>query len=230
MTGMIALKEWAIVCKALEDGEQILLLRKGGIMEYKKGFEVKHTEFFLYPTYEHQSRESIKDEYKTKLETLQYYRNDNKKYFSENTHNKNKISINLLAQVSDIIEISDKSILPKLQNYHIWNSEYVSIRMNYNPNKPLHILLLRIYKINEPLVIDIKDEWSGCKSWLEIDIDKKLESFDLKNYFGKHFVKNDVIIDNNKEENNKKALIYPVLTEDRFNEINKEIKEAIHVR
>ena len=42
---MIALKEWAIVCKALEDGKQMLLLRKGGIMEYRKGFEVKHNEF-----------------------------------------------------------------------------------------------------------------------------------------------------------------------------------------
>jgi hypothetical protein len=35
---MAALKEWAVVCKALEEGRQILLLRKGGIMEYKQGF------------------------------------------------------------------------------------------------------------------------------------------------------------------------------------------------
>ena len=45
--GMIALKEWASVCKALEEGKQILLLRKGGIMEFRKGFEMKHNEFFL---------------------------------------------------------------------------------------------------------------------------------------------------------------------------------------
>ena len=43
---MAALKEWAVVCKALEEGRQILLLRKGGIMEYRQGFEVKHDEIF----------------------------------------------------------------------------------------------------------------------------------------------------------------------------------------
>ena len=67
---MIALKEWAIICKALEDGKQMLLLRKGGIMEYRKGFEVKHNEFLLYPTFEHQSIESIKAEYKEKIKEI----------------------------------------------------------------------------------------------------------------------------------------------------------------
>lgn len=47
---MAALKEWAIVCKALEEGRQVLLLRKGGIMEYKQGFEIKHNKFLLFPT------------------------------------------------------------------------------------------------------------------------------------------------------------------------------------
>ena len=46
-----ALKEWAIVCKALEEGRQVLLLRKGGIMEYRQGFEVKHNNFLLFPTF-----------------------------------------------------------------------------------------------------------------------------------------------------------------------------------
>ena len=67
---MIALKEWAIICKALEDGRQTLLLRKGGILEYRKGFEVKHSEFLLYPTFEHQSMNSIKTEYKEKLNEI----------------------------------------------------------------------------------------------------------------------------------------------------------------
>jgi hypothetical protein len=57
---MAALKEWAVVCKALEEGRQVLLLRKGGIMEYKQGFEVKHDKFLLFPTFEHQSKESIR--------------------------------------------------------------------------------------------------------------------------------------------------------------------------
>ena len=218
---MIALKEWAIVCKALEEGKQILLLRKGGIMEFRKGFEIKHFEFFLYPTYEHQSKESIKDEYKKELETLLSSRCDNNKKYNKNT-------INLYAKVKDIIEISDKTKLPKLQNYHIWNQEYVTSRMNYNPSKPLYMLLLRIYKLKDPLVIDVKDEWSGCKSWLDINIEKKWEDFDSEQYSSKHIM-NEKIAENNIV-NNKKALIHPVLNEDRFNEIFNDIKEAILVK
>ena len=56
MVDMKALKEWAVVCRALEEGRQTVLLRKGGILEFREGFEVKHDRFMLFPTYEHQSR------------------------------------------------------------------------------------------------------------------------------------------------------------------------------
>ena len=49
-----ALKEWAIVCQALADGRQLLLIRKGGIEEVKEGFQVTHRDFWLFPTYVHQ--------------------------------------------------------------------------------------------------------------------------------------------------------------------------------
>ena len=39
----------------MEEGKQTLLLRKGGILEYKKGFEISQKVFLLYPTLEHQA-------------------------------------------------------------------------------------------------------------------------------------------------------------------------------
>lgn len=54
-----ALKEWAIVCRALESGNQILLFRKGGIMEFRNGFELKFKNFFLFPTFEHQGKSVV---------------------------------------------------------------------------------------------------------------------------------------------------------------------------
>ena len=53
---MKALKEWATVVKALENGNQTILLRKGGILE-TTGFNVNSKKFFLFPTYEHQDNE-----------------------------------------------------------------------------------------------------------------------------------------------------------------------------
>ena len=51
VTCQLALKEWAITVKALADGDQIMMLRKGGIHEESKDFRVVHPEFLLYPTY-----------------------------------------------------------------------------------------------------------------------------------------------------------------------------------
>ena len=59
----MALKEWAITCEAIGRGEQILLLRKGGIHEDSKDFRVIHREFLLYPTYEHQKADLLRPEH-----------------------------------------------------------------------------------------------------------------------------------------------------------------------
>src|SRR2546421_11105863 len=58
----IALKEWATVCRALETGRQILLLRKGGILESIGGFELENPQFLLFPTYLHQNLAMLKPE------------------------------------------------------------------------------------------------------------------------------------------------------------------------
>jgi hypothetical protein len=155
---MAALKEWAIVCKALEEGRQILLLRKGGIMEYRQGFEVKHNSFLLYPTFEHQSEESIQLDYLYKLYDV-----------LQNAPINGRNRITSYAKVAGIKEVTDKSILQELKKYHIWNDHYVNIRMNYNPKKPMSIVLLRVYKMGNPMEVDIKPEWIGCKSWIPID-------------------------------------------------------------
>ena len=54
-----AFKEWAIVVDALGRGEQILILRKGGISEGRDGFRLEHSQFLLFPTLFHQQRESV---------------------------------------------------------------------------------------------------------------------------------------------------------------------------
>ena len=233
---MIALKEWAIICKALEDGKQMLLLRKGGIMEYRKGFEVKHNEFLLYPTFEHQSIESIKAEYKEKIKeiseehNISYYYNNNRKKIDENDNNFNTASnniIKLLAKVEDVIEISDKFTISELRDYHIWSDEYVTMRMNYNPSKPMNVLLLRIYKIRKPLIVDINDKWAGCKSWIDIETDREfLTSHKLK---GQNTDYDNYESNSNKVEilKNEKTLIDPVINDDIFYESLNDIRKVI---
>src|SRR5687768_8095015 len=62
-----ALKEWAVTCRALREGRQILLLRKGGIEDDCGVFELEHRAFWLQPTYDHQSDDRLKPEYRDLL-------------------------------------------------------------------------------------------------------------------------------------------------------------------
>ena len=50
-----ALKEWAVTQRSLLEGHQIILLRKGGIVEETGDFDLKAKQFLIYPTYAHET-------------------------------------------------------------------------------------------------------------------------------------------------------------------------------
>ena len=62
-----AFKEWAVVCRALGVGRQVLILRKGGINEQAREFRPEHREFLLFPTGFHQSGDQLQHEALTLL-------------------------------------------------------------------------------------------------------------------------------------------------------------------
>ena len=63
----IAFKEWAVTVRALAEGEQLLTLRKGGIREENKHFELEHERFFLYPTFDHQRNDLVRESHHPEL-------------------------------------------------------------------------------------------------------------------------------------------------------------------
>src|SRR3954449_1890199 len=63
----IAFKEWAVTVRALAEGEQLLTLRKGGLREPGKPFKLAHERFFLYPTFEHQSGDLVRESHQPEL-------------------------------------------------------------------------------------------------------------------------------------------------------------------
>jgi hypothetical protein len=157
---MQALKEWAVVCKALEEGRQVLLLRKGGILEYRQGFKVKHDRFLLFPTYEHQSKDHLQVDYADRLDQVLQ---------DQPTTGTNRITS--YAEAIEVKEITDRIALRTLAKYHIWNESYVNARMAYNPSKPMSVILLRVFKLESSILIENKQEWIGCRSWIPLDID-----------------------------------------------------------
>src|SRR5258707_1070163 len=63
----IAFKEWAVTVRALAEGEQLLTLRKGGIREPEKHFKLDHERFFLYPTFDHQRPDLVRQSHRPEL-------------------------------------------------------------------------------------------------------------------------------------------------------------------
>ncbi len=62
MTCATALKEWATVLEAISRGEQLVLIRKGGLIEPGSGFELISNTFVFYPTFEHQAVNYLRPE------------------------------------------------------------------------------------------------------------------------------------------------------------------------
>ena len=63
----IAFKEWAVTVRALAEGEQLVTLRKGGIREPDKHFALEHDRFFLYPTFDHQRSDLVRESHQPEL-------------------------------------------------------------------------------------------------------------------------------------------------------------------
>ena len=153
----IAFKEWAVTVNALAQGQQVLLLRKGGIHEVTKDFRIAHPEFLLYPTYEHQNEDLLKPSSQSLFqETL------------TDSSPAGTVTFSYWAQVTETIKVAELEKVQELSNYHIWTNEYTEARLRWKPMVPLSIMLLRVFKLEAPVNIPWIKEYGGCTSWVEI--------------------------------------------------------------
>jgi hypothetical protein len=149
-----ALKEWAVAVRALERGETALVVRKGGIRE--KAFAVPQTRFLLLPGYEHQRPEQLKEEYRGLMDRIPDLADDGPLRFSS------------FAEVESAYEISEAEELSALDPHHMWTPEYAESRLKWRPKKPLTVLVLRTYLLPRAVELPYRDEYGGCRSWIEL--------------------------------------------------------------
>jgi hypothetical protein len=154
---MDALKEWATVVHALENGEQTVILRKGGILETASGFIIESKKFLLFPTFEHQEIKNLKPQFHSYLDIV-------KQNPSDNEHNK----ITSYAEVLHEADIKSQEKINALSPFHIWSESYIKERMNWMPEKPIKAIFLKVFEVPE-FKIPIKSEYHGCKSWININ-------------------------------------------------------------
>ena len=150
-----ALKEWAVAVEALERGETALVVRKGGIRE--KAFAVSKARFLFFKSYEHQNPEQLKPLYHDLWRSIPERRDDGPVIFTS------------FAEVYGAYEVSEADELEALDPFHLWTPEYAESRLKWRPKKPLTVLVLRTYVLQEPVELEYHAEYGGCKSWVKLE-------------------------------------------------------------
>ena len=133
----IALKEWAVVQRALLEGHQLIMLRKGGIIEETGDFDLRAEQFLIQPTYAHETERAgdlqpcfgqwlAEEEARRPREAV--------------------IRFEAACEVVDTVRLISPDTLLKLAPQHIWSSQFIEGRFNWEPYKPMTALIVRAYR------------------------------------------------------------------------------------
>ena len=152
-----ALKEWSAAVRALLDGRQTVLLRKGGIGE--KRFEVAAQRFLLFPTVEHSHADRVRPEHRDLLAPAAEDSDDD------------HVVIRAGANVVASVEVSDPRRLAEIEPLHIWTDESVrEDRVDFRPKHRLTILVVQACPLVTPVRLTRSPDYAGCTSWVDLPV------------------------------------------------------------
>ena len=150
-----AFKEWQVITEALGAGGQIIILRKGGISEGRDGFQVDAKRFWLFPTQFHAQRE------KTKPAAAKWFPTTSSLAEAPAT-----ITLRYFADLISAPFLDNWSAVAALDPFHFWTEAAVREKFAWDEPPGLYAMMVRVHRLNEPLVLPLTPEMSGCKSWI----------------------------------------------------------------
>ena len=140
-----ALKEWASVIDSLDRGDQVVLIRKGGLADPHFGLEADR--FYLFPTNYHDAGGG------------------------EPTH----VPITHWAEVVRTWQVRDLETLYRLEPLVAMDRATLDTRYKFRPDQAINVIAVRTWRLAEPANIVMTEAYGGCRSWVsldeEIDID-----------------------------------------------------------
>lgn len=134
-----ALKEWSNVVASLGRGEQVILIRKGGIADPAFGIEAER--FYLYPTYFHQGESDARP----------------------------SVTITHWCEVVRTWTVRDGEMLARLQPLVVLPHETLDARYKFRPDQALYVIGVRTWKLAHPATVSYQEAYGGCRSWISVD-------------------------------------------------------------
>lgn len=134
-----ALKEWASVIAALGRGEQIVLIRKGGIADPKFGLEAGR--FYLFPTNFHEG----------------------------GGQPLGAVPITHWCEAVRTWEVRDLDALLRLEPHVAFDRKTIEIRYRFRPDQAAHVIAVRTWALPHSVNVLLTEAYAGCRSWVSLD-------------------------------------------------------------
>jgi hypothetical protein len=147
-----ALKEWASVIDALDRGEQVVLIRKGGLADPHFGLEADR--FYLFPTNYHDAGGG------------------------EPTH----VPVTHWAEVVRTWQVRDLDTLFRLEPQVAMDRATLETRYKFRPDQAINVIAVRAWRLPRRVNVKMTEAYAGCRSWVsvdeEIDVDGSVPALD----------------------------------------------------
>jgi hypothetical protein len=153
-----AFKEWAVICQALASGRQIVIFRKGGIVEEGGRFRPDYPEFLLFPTYSHQSPECLLPEARKDLDEIE-----------RGAPGVGEVIFRHSARITDVLRLESIESIPRFRGEHIWSDDVVEERFHRWGEDGVYAMIVRVLRLPSPVTLELKEGYTGCKSCVELE-------------------------------------------------------------
>jgi hypothetical protein len=147
----VGFKEWALVCAALGDGRQSVIIRKGGIAEGRGGFQFRHREFFLFPTFFHEQLARTRLTNTALPEQLP-----------------NQIEICFCVKTEETRALDDWEKVRALEPLHILQESVVRDRFDYDDAPGVQVAFVRVFRLEPVWRFQDAARYGGCRSWVDL--------------------------------------------------------------
>lgn len=147
--------------RALLDGRQSVLLRKGGIGE--KRFDLAAREFLLFPTVAHGHAERVRPEFRDLLAA------------AAADSAEDRLVLRAAAKVVAALPVNRPDNIGAIADLHIWTAQSVrEDRLDFRPKHRLAVLVVQAIPLVEPVELPRTPDYAGCTSWVELPVTPKL--------------------------------------------------------
>ena len=140
-----ALKEWASAIDALGRGEQVILIRKGGIADPAFGVEAER--FYLFPTNFHDGGGEVP----------------------------RAVPITHWCEAVRTWRVRDFEALVRLEPLVVFDRNTLETRYRFRADQAIHVIGVRTYRLARPATVAMHDAYAGCRSWVSVDEEVDIE-------------------------------------------------------